>query len=77
MISGLDELWLKGSADDVVEQVEIRVKYEGYIEKERAMADKMSKFENLPMPQDLDYTKLASLSSEAKQNLLRKNLKLG
>ena len=73
MISGLDELCgLKGSADDVVEQVEIRVKYEGYIEKERAMADKMSKFENLPMPQDLDYTKLASLSSEAKQKLTEK-----
>ena len=73
MISGLDELGgLKGSADDVVEQVEIRVKYEGYIEKEQAMADKMSKFENLPMPQDLDYTKLASLSSEAKQKLTEK-----
>lgn len=73
MISVLDELGgLKGSADDVVEQVEIRVKYEGYIEKEQAMADKMSKFENLPMPQDLDYTKLASLSSEAKQKLTEK-----
>ena len=73
MISGLDELGgLKGSADDVVEQVEIRVKYEGYIEKEQAMADKMSKFENLPMPQDLDYAKLASLSSEAKQKLTEK-----
>ena len=36
------------------------------------MADKMSKFENLPMPQDLDYTKLASLSSEAKQKLTEK-----
>ena len=73
MISGLDELGgLKGRADDVVEQVEIRVKYEGYIEKEQAMADKMSKFENLPMPQDLDYTKLASLSSEAKQKLTEK-----
>lgn len=73
MISGLDELGgLKRSADDVVEQVEIRVKYEGYIEKEQAMADKMSKFESLPMPQDLDYTKLASLSSEAKQKLTEK-----
>ena len=73
IISCLDELGgLKGSADDVIEQVEIRVKYEGYIEKEQAMADKMSKFENLPMPQDLDYTKLASLSSEAKQKLTEK-----
>ena len=68
MIYELPELnELRGNSDDVVEQVEIRVKYEGYIEKEQAMADKMSRFEGLPIPQDLDFSKLASLSSEAKQ----------
>ena len=46
MINELPELnELRGNSDDVVEQVEIRVKYEGYIEKEQAMADKMSGFE--------------------------------
>ena len=46
---------------DVIEQVEIRIKYEGYIEKEQAMADKMKKFEDLRIPDDLELDKLASL----------------
>jgi len=76
MIESLPELSkLSGEKDDIVEQVEIRVKYEGYIEKEQAMADKMSKFERLPIPEDLDYSKLASLSSEAKQKLGEKRPK--
>ena len=76
MIESLPELSELGSEnDDVIEQVEIRVKYEGYIEKEQAMADKMSKFEGLPIPDDLDYSKLASLSSEAKQKLGEKRPK--
>tara|TARA_B100000683_G_scaffold272619_1_gene316230 strand:+ start:116 stop:1984 length:1869 start_codon:yes stop_codon:yes gene_type:complete len=76
MINELPELnELRGNSDDVVEQVEIRVKYEGYIEKEQAMADKMSRFEGLPIPQDLDFSKLASLSSEAKQKLTNKRPK--
>lgn len=76
MIESLPELSeLGGENDDVIEQVEIRVKYEGYIEKEQAMADKMSKFEGLPIPDDLDYSKLASLSSEAKQKLGEKRPK--
>ena len=64
-----------GYQADVVEQVEIRVKYEGYIAKEQAMADKMSKLEGLKIPEDLDYKKLASLSSEAKQKLSDKRPK--
>ena len=76
MIETLPELYELGSEnEDVIEQVEIRVKYEGYIEKEQAMADKMSKFEGLPVPDDLDYSKLASLSSEAKQKLGEKRPK--
>ena len=76
MIESLPELSeLVSENDDVIEQVEIRVKYEGYIEKEQAMADKMSKFEGLPIPDDLDYSKLASLSSEAKQKLGEKRPK--
>ena len=57
---------------DVVEQVEIQVKYEGYIEKEQAMADRMVKLEGLKIPADLEYAKLASLSSEAKQKLVER-----
>ena len=60
---------LSGVEKDVVEQVEIQFKYEGYIEKEQIMADRMSKLEGLKIPSDLEYSKLASLSSEAKQKL--------
>lgn len=73
MMSELDELKQESGFDpDVVEQVEIRIKYEGYITKEQAMADKMTKLEGLVIPEDLDFSKLASLSSEAKQKLTDK-----
>ena len=76
MLSNLDELsGAVGYAPDVVEQVEIRVKYEGYIEKQQAMADKMVKLEGLLIPGDLEFAKLASLSSEAKQKLALKKPK--
>ena len=57
---------------DVVEQVEIQVKYEGYIEKEQIMADRMSKLGGLNIPDDMEYSKLGSLSAEAKQKLSEK-----
>ena len=57
---------------DVIEQVEIQVKYEGYIEKEQVMADRMSKLGGLNIPEDMEYSKLGSLSSEAKQKLSEK-----
>ena len=57
---------------DVVEQVEIQVKYEGYIEKEQIMADRMSKLGGLNIPKDMEYSKLGSLSAEAKQKLSEK-----
>ncbi|MGY8888064.1 MAG: tRNA uridine-5-carboxymethylaminomethyl(34) synthesis enzyme MnmG [Flavobacteriales bacterium] len=57
---------------DVVEQVEIQVKYEGYIEKEQIMADRMSKLGGLNIPEDMEYSKLGSLSAEAKQKLSEK-----
>ena len=70
MIEEIPELAvLSGVEKDVVEQVEIQFKYEGYIEKEQIMADRMSKLEGLKIPSDLEYSKLASLSSEAKQKL--------
>ena len=76
MLEDLGELSEEaGFESDVVEQVEIRVKYEGYIAKEQAMADKMTKLEGLIIPEDLDFSKLASLSSEAKQKLTVKRPK--
>jgi tRNA uridine 5-carboxymethylaminomethyl modification enzyme len=63
---------LNDHARDVVEQVEIQVKYEGYIEKEQLMADRMSKLGGLNIPEDMEYSKLGSLSAEAKQKLSEK-----
>lgn len=56
---------------EVLEQVEINVKYDGYLEKEREMADKLTRLEHIPLEADLDYNRLASLSIEARQKLDR------
>ena len=54
---------------DVLEQVEIIIKYQGYINKEKANADKLSRLENVKIPSSFDYSKIKSLSIEAKQKL--------
>ena len=54
---------------DVLEQAEIKVKYAGYIEKEKANADKLQRLENIKIPDNFDYTKLKSLSYEAREKL--------
>ncbi len=54
---------------EVVEQTEIKAKYEGYIEKERSMADRLSHLEGVPLSTDMPYDKLTSLSMEARQKL--------
>ena len=55
--------------DEVIEQVEINAKYEGYLAKERELAEKLSRLEELPLDPDLDYARLTSLSTEARQKL--------
>ena len=54
---------------EVLEQTEIQVKYSGYIEKEKNNADKLSRLENLKIPSDFDYSKLKSMSYEAREKL--------
>ena len=54
---------------DVLEQAEIKVKYAGYIEKEKANADKLSRLENIKIPENFDYRQLKSLSYEAREKL--------
>jgi len=55
--------------DDVFEQAEIQIKYSGYIDKEKANAEKLNNLENIKVPDDFDYSRLKSLSSEAKSKL--------
>ncbi len=54
---------------EILEQAEIQVKYSGYIEKERNNADKLSRLEDVKIPEDFDYNKIKSMSIEAKQKL--------
>jgi tRNA uridine 5-carboxymethylaminomethyl modification enzyme len=60
---------LKEYDDDMIMQAEILMKYESYIEKEKDMADKMLKFENISILPEYDYKKIKSLSHEAKEKL--------
>ena len=54
---------------EVLEQTEVQVKYSGYIAKERANADKLHRLENVKIPSSFDYSKLKSLSFEAREKL--------
>lgn len=54
-----------------IEQAEIQVKYERYIEKEQEVAERMSQLENLVIPDSFDYDKVSALSNEALQKFKR------
>ena len=54
---------------EVLDQTEIQIKYKGYIEKEKANADKLQRLEDIKIPVNFDYNPLASLSNEAKEKL--------
>ena len=54
---------------EVLDQTEIQIKYKGYIEKEKANADKLQRLEDIKIPDNFDYNPLASLSHEAKEKL--------
>lgn len=57
--------------DEILEQVEIQVKYSGYIDKEKNNADKLNRLEGIKIPENFDYSKLKSLSFEAKEKLTK------
>jgi tRNA uridine 5-carboxymethylaminomethyl modification enzyme len=54
---------------EVVEQVEIQIKYEGYIEKSLQQVERMKKMENKKIPEDIDYDAINGLATEARQKL--------
>ena len=55
--------------NEIIEQVEINIKYEGYIKKAIDEANKMVDLDNKKIPEDIDYDKIHNLASEAKQKL--------
>ena len=54
---------------DCLEQVEIDIKYSGYIKREKENANKLKRLEYVKIPEDIDYNKFSSLSSESKEKL--------
>ncbi len=60
-----------GITDENIEQVEIEIKYRGYIEREKLIAEKLHRLEEVPIPADFDFASLESLTIEARQKLGR------
>ena len=56
---------------DVKEQVEIQIKYEGYIEKSLQQVERLKKMEDKKIPEDIDYDAIGSLATEARQKLMK------
>lgn len=61
----------EGIREEVCESAEILLKYKRYIEKEKDVAGKILKFENIPLKEDFDYFSLQSLSYEAREKLTK------
>jgi len=57
--------------DSILECAEILVKYRGYIEREKQIADKIHRLENLTIPEGYDFDKVSGLSIECRQKLLK------
>ena len=69
-LDALQAFYLEEDIDKtILEQVEIHLKYSGYIDKEKSNADKLNKLENVIIPQSFNYGKVNSLSHEAKEKL--------
>lgn len=59
--------------DEIIEATEIKIKYRGYIEREKIIAEKMHRLENIRIQDRFDYDQLHELSTEARQKLKRIN----
>ena len=70
-VPALKELFnkLENRKEEIIEAAEIRIKYKGYIEREKQVADKMHRLENIRIKGHFHYDELQSLSTEARQKL--------
>ena len=75
MIPAFNELFehLSVCNEEIIEAVEIEIKYSGYIEREKLMAQKMRRFEDIKIQGHFDYHQITQLSTEARQKLSRLN----
>jgi len=58
-------------SEEISESAEIAIKYEGYIQREKIVAEKIKRLENLKIPEDIKYDELVSISTEGRQKLTR------
>ncbi|MGJ5643025.1 tRNA uridine-5-carboxymethylaminomethyl(34) synthesis enzyme MnmG [Formosa sp. S-31] len=69
-IEAVEQYILEHDLDrEIIEQTEIQVKYSGYIEKEKNNADKLNRLEDIRIPSNFDYSKIKSMSFEAREKL--------
>ena len=70
-ISGAEKLEYNSSPlkREIIEAAEIRIKYAGYLEREKGVADKIKRLEDLKIPDEIVYDELASISTEGRQKL--------
>ena len=75
LVLGLNDIFdsLPNRRDEIIEAAEVKMKYAGYIERERIIADKMHRLENIRIRGRFDYNQLQSLSTECRQKLIRIN----
>jgi tRNA uridine 5-carboxymethylaminomethyl modification enzyme len=57
--------------EEVIESAEIRIKYDGYIQRERIVAEKIKRLERVKIPEDINYFELLSISTEGRQKLTK------
>ena len=65
----MDEIIKENYKREILDSSEISIKYKGYIEREKQLADKIQRLENLLIPEDFDFDKVESLSIECRQKL--------
>jgi tRNA uridine 5-carboxymethylaminomethyl modification enzyme len=70
-IKGFEKLEAYNSPryNEIAEAAEIKIKYEGYIQREKLLAEKINRLEDLKIPEEIDYNELVSISTEGRQKL--------
>lgn len=66
-----DEVSSLDRFDEIMESAEIQIKYDGYIQREKIIADKIKRLENVKIPDDIEFDELLSISTEGRQKLSR------
>jgi tRNA uridine 5-carboxymethylaminomethyl modification enzyme len=71
MVHRLNEARPASIRQEVIEQLEIETKYEGYLQRDRDLIERWDKYESYEIPEDFDYKRVKSLSTEGRERLLK------